>query len=50
MFPSKVFADNYIYCGTQFGSPMRPYVLWGLILIQIVYKGYQRCKKIASFR
>ena len=32
----------------QFGSQMRPHVLWGLILIKIVYRGYQQSSGFAD--
>ena len=46
-FPSK-FLPIYNLNVKQFGSQMRPHVLWGLIWIQIVCKGHQRSSKFAA--
>ena len=32
----------------QFGSQMKPHILWGFIWIQIVCKGYQRSSKFTA--
>ena len=48
LFPPIFFADIYNLNVKQFGSQMKPHILWSFIWIQIVCKGHQRSSKFTA--
>ena len=49
LFP-PIFLLIYNLNVKQFGSQMKPHILWGFIWIQIVCKGHQRSSKFTASR
>ena len=48
LFPPIFFADIYNLNVKQFGSQMKPHILWGFIWTQIVCKGHQWSSKFTA--